>query len=201
MSRKDLGEAGEFEGAEEDVGEHRTVEAAGVGVAKGGVVAAEEGEAVGEEVLGTVGEGEGGTAFDDSLAEEMGEEAVPGDLAEADDDADFGEGGDLSGEVGGAVADLLRGGLVAGRGAADDGADPELAELEAVVAADGHGFGGEAEDEDAGVGVAEAGDGLGPVLLVAVGFAAVLANATAVVAEPGAAGAGDDGALELVENC
>ncbi len=227
-----LGEAGEFEGAEEDVGEHRTIEAAGVGVAEGGVVAAEEGEAVGEEVLGAVGEGEGGAAFDDSLPEEMGEVAVPGDLAEADDDADFGEGGDLGGEVGGAVADLLGRGLVAGRGAADDGADPELAELEAVVAADGHGFGGEAEfvedgvhevagavagegaagavgsvgawgeaeDEDAGVAVAEAGDGLGPVLLVAVGFAAVLADAAAVVAEPGAAGAGDDGVLELVEN-
>ena len=106
------------------MGEHGTVEAAGVGVAEGGVVAAEEGDAVGKEVLGGVGEGEGGAAFDDSLLEQMGEVAVPGDLTEADDDADSGQSGDFGGEMGGAVADFLRGGLVAGRGAADDGADP-----------------------------------------------------------------------------
>ena len=146
-----LGDSDEFHGAEKDVREHRTIEAAGVGVAEGGVVAAEQGEAVGEEVFGAVGEGEGGTTLDDSLLEEMGEVAVPGDLAEANDDADFGECSDLGSEVGGAVANLLRGGLVAGRSAADDGADPELAELEAVVAADGDGFAGEAEFVEDGV--------------------------------------------------
>ena len=196
------------------MGEHGTIEAASVGVAEGGVVAAEKGDAVGKEVLGGVGEGEGGTALDDSLLEEMGEVAIPGDFAEADDDANFGQGGDFGGEMGGAVADFLRGGLVAGRGAADDGADPELAELEAVVAMEGDGFageaelvedgvhevagavagegaagavgsvgtGGEAEDENAGVGIAEAGDGFGPVFLIAVGFSAGLADATAIVA-------------------
>ena len=50
-----------------------------------------------------------------------------------------------------AVADFLWGGFVAGRGAADDGADPEFAELEAVVAGDGFGFGGEAELVEDGV--------------------------------------------------
>ena len=131
--------------------EHRTIEAASVGVAEGGVVAAEQGEAVGEQVFGTVGEFEGGTTLDDSLPEEMGEVAVPGDLAEADDDSNFGERGDFVGEVGGAVAHLLWGRLVAGRGAADYRADPELAELEAVVAADGDGFGGEPELVEDGV--------------------------------------------------
>lgn len=227
-----LGDTDELHGTEKDVREHRTIETAGVGVAEGGVVTAEEGEAVGEEVLGAVGEGVGGAAFDDSLPEEMGEVAVPGDLAEADDDANFGERGDLCGEMGGAVANLLWSGLVAGRGAADDGTDPELAELEAVVAADGHGFGGEAElvedgvhevsgavagegatgaigsvgsggeaeDEDAGVAVAEAGDGLSPVFLVAVGFAAVLADAAAVVAQSGTASAGGNAVLQQLED-
>lgn len=146
-----LGDSEEFHGTEKDVREHRTIEATGVGVAEGGVVAAEQGKAVGEEIFSAVGEGEGGATLDDSLPEEMGEVAVPGDLAEADDDADFGECSDFIGEMRGAVADLLRGGLVAGRGAADDGADPELAELEAVVAADGDGFGGEAELVEDGI--------------------------------------------------
>ena len=226
------GGADELEGSEEDVGEHRAVEAAGVGVAQGGVVTGEEGDAVGEEVLGGVGEGEGGATLDDSLPQEIGEVAVPGDFAEADNDANFRERGDFGGEMGGAVADLLRRGLVAGRGAADDGADPELAELEAVVTMDGDGFageaelvqdgvhevagavagegaagaigsvgsGGETENEDAGVGVAEAGDRFGPVLLIAVGLSAGLADGLAVVAEPGAAIAGGDGLLHLIDD-
>jgi hypothetical protein len=77
--------------------------------------------------------------------QQVREVAVPGDLAEADDDADLGQRGDLGGQMRRAVADLLGGGLVAGRGAADDGADPGLAQLEAVVAGDGAGFAGEAE--------------------------------------------------------
>src|SRR5665213_2561199 len=45
-----LGDSDEFHGAEKDMREHRTIEAASVGVAEGGVVAAEQGEAVGEQV-------------------------------------------------------------------------------------------------------------------------------------------------------
>ena len=132
----------------------------------------------------------------------------------------------------GAIADLLRCGLVAGRSAADDGADPELAQLEAVVATNGDGLAGEAklvehrvhevagavagegaagavgsvgtgseaEHEDAGVGVAEAGNGFGPVFLVAVGLAARLANAADVVDKPRTARAGDDVFLHLIED-
>ena len=44
-----------------------------------------------------------------------------------------------------AVADLLRRGLVAGRGATNDRTDPDLAQLEAVVATDGGWFAGQAE--------------------------------------------------------
>ncbi len=161
----------------------------------------------------------------------MSEVAVPCDFAEADDDADFGEGGNLCRQVRRAVANLVRGGLVAGRSTADDGADPEFAKPEPIVTADGNGLAGqaefvengvhevtravasegtagavgsvgpwgEAENENAGVGISEAGNGFGPVLLIAVRLAGVLADATAVVDQPGAAGAGRDTVLELVE--
>jgi hypothetical protein len=109
------------------------------------VVAAEQNDAVGQAVLCAGGEGVGGAPLDDALAEQVGEIAVPGDLSQADDDAYPGQRGDLGGEVRGAVADLLRCGLVAGRGAADDRADPELAQPQAVVAGDGPGLGGLAQ--------------------------------------------------------
>jgi hypothetical protein len=138
-------EATQFQGAKEDAGEHGSIEAAGVGVAQRGMIAAEQGDVVGQLVLGSVAEGEGGATLDDTFVEEMRKVSVPGDLAEADDDADFGQRCDLCGEVGGTVADLLRRGFVAGRGAADDRANPDLAQFEAVVAADGGGFAGQAE--------------------------------------------------------
>jgi hypothetical protein len=227
-----LGETAEFEGTEEDAREHRTIEAASIGVAQRGVIAAEEGDVVGQRVLGPVGEGVGGAALDHGFVQQVGEVAIPGDLAEADDDADLGERCDLRGEVRRAVANLLRGGLVAGRGAADYGADPYLPQLETVVAADGGGFAGqtefvedgvheiagsvagkgtagavgsmgagsETEDEDAGVGIAEAGNGPGPVFLVAVGFAAGLADATDIGDEARTTGAVGDVLLDLTED-
>ena len=106
-----------------------------------------------------------------------------------------------------------------------------MAELEAIFAGDGAGFGGEAElvedriheiaravagegaagtvgtvgsggeaeDEDAGAGIAKAGDGAGPVGLVLVGASLGLADAAAVFAKTGAAFAGDDGLMDLLE--
>src|ERR1700761_2127199 len=127
-------EAGKLSGAEEDAGEHGAVEPSGQGVAQRGMVAGEQAEAVGELVLGAVGEGVGRAAGDDPGEYKLGEVAVPGDLAQADDDTDFGQRGELLREMRAAVADLLRGGLVAGRGAADDGGNPSLAQSQAVVA-------------------------------------------------------------------
>ena len=92
-----LAEAGEFAGSDKDAGEHDSVKAASVGVAQRWVVAAEELESAGEGVLGAMGEGVGGAASDLTAQQEVGEEAVPGDLAEADDDANPGEGFDLGG--------------------------------------------------------------------------------------------------------
>jgi hypothetical protein len=140
-----LGEATQFEGTEEYAGEHRSIEATGVGVAQGGVVAAEQSDLVGQEVLGSMAEGVGGAPFDDAFVKQMREVAVPGDLTQADDDADLGECGDLGRQVRRTVANLLRRGFVAGRGATDDRTDPDLAQLEAVVAAGGGWFTGQAE--------------------------------------------------------
>ena len=67
-----LAGADELHGTEKDVREHRAIEAAGVGVAEGGVVAAEKGEAVRKGILSPVTEGEGGAALDDALLEEVG---------------------------------------------------------------------------------------------------------------------------------
>jgi len=59
------------------------------------VVTAEEGDVVGEKIFCAVGEGVSGAAFDDAFVEQVGEIAIPRDFAEADDDADFAQGGDL----------------------------------------------------------------------------------------------------------
>lgn len=226
------GQASALQRAQEDAGEHRAVQAAGIRITERGVVAAEQRDAVGQLVLSGVAKGKGRAAFDDSLPEKVGEVAIPGDLAEADHDADFRQGGELGGEVRGAVANLLRGGLVAGRSAAHYRSYPKPTQFKAVVAADGYGLAGqaefvedrvhevagavsregtagavgsmgawgEAEHEDAGVGVAEAWDGFGPVLLVAIGLAAGFADASNVVDEPRTARAGDDAVLQLIED-
>jgi len=226
------GKATAFEGAEEDACEHRSIQPPGVGVAQRRMVAAEEGDVVGQKVLSCVAEGVGGAAFDDTFVEQMREVAVPGDLAEADDYADLRKRGNFGGEVRRAVADFLGCGLVAGRGAADDRANPDLPQLEAVVAADSGGFAGQAElvqdgihevagavackwpprtvgtvgtgreakDEDACIGITEAGHGLRPVFLIAVGFATRLADASNVGDQSRATGAVCDGLLELAEN-
>lgn len=144
-------QARQFAGADEDPGEHGAVEAAGVGVSQRGVIAGEQVDAVGHGVFGGMGEAEGGAGADDLRVEEVCEVAVEGDLAEADDDADTREGGELVREVLAAVADLFGGWLIAGRGAADDGGDPGIAEFQAIIAIDGALLGGETEFMEDGV--------------------------------------------------
>lgn len=115
------------------------------------MIGGEKVESVGQDVLGAVGEAVGGFAGDDAGVEQVGHVAIEGDLAEADDDADAGECLDLGGEVGGTVADLLRGGFVSGRRATDNGGDPGMAELEAVVAGGGGGLVGESHLMENGI--------------------------------------------------
>ncbi len=93
-------------------------------------------EAVWKQVLGSVGETILGFASDGAGLKQVGEVAVEGNLSEADHNADARQGFDFGGEVRSAVAEFLREGLVAGWGAADDGGDPGVTELEAIVAGD-----------------------------------------------------------------
>ena len=108
------------------------------------MVGREQMQAVGENVFGAVGEAVLRFAGDDSGFEQEGQVTVEGDLTQADDDADAREGLNFSGEVACAVADLLRVGLVSRRRAANDGGDPGMPELEAVVTGDGARLAGEA---------------------------------------------------------
>lgn len=139
------GKAGQFPCPEKDASEHGAVETSCVGVAQRWMVRGEQMQAVGQKIVSAMREAVLGFSCDDAGLEEKGEIAVEGDLSEADDDANARESLNLIGEMGAAVANLLGLGLVAGRGAADDGGDPGVAELEAVVAGDGARFSGEAE--------------------------------------------------------
>lgn len=102
-------------------------------------------QAVGEKILGTVGEAVLGFAGDDAGVEQVSQISVEGYFSKTHDDTNARQGLNFGGQMGGAVANLLGKGLVTGRGAADDGGDPGVAQLEAVVAGDGAGFAGEAE--------------------------------------------------------
>jgi hypothetical protein len=225
------GQSCQFAGAYEYAGKHWAVEPSGVGVAQRGVVAAKEAQTVGQDVFGAMCKAVVRFLLDDAGVEQVGEIAIPCDLAEADDDTDSREGVDFGGEMLRAVTDLLREGFVAGWGAADDGGDPGVTEFKTVVAGDSERFGGETEivehrvhevsgtvagegtagavgtvgagseskNQDTGTWISKAGDGASPVGLVLVGAAAGLADPTAVVAQPRATLAGDDGVVNLLE--
>ena len=119
------------------------------------MIGAEQGDAVGwsarQVVFGSVSEGVEAAARDDAGGEEVGEVAVPGDLAQADNDAETWEGGDFGSKMGTAVAELVGLGFICGRGAADHGRDVSMAQLKAVFAVRGEGLGGEAEGVQDGV--------------------------------------------------
>src|SRR5271157_5473322 len=132
----------ELAGAAEDGKKHGAGELAGVGVLQGWMIAGDEGERAGQCVLGGVAEDEAGAGRDLAGAELVAEEAVKGDLAQADDDAQVVEQAEFLVEPGRAITQLLGSGFVGRRGAMSDGGDPEAAEFHAVVAGDGPGLRG-----------------------------------------------------------
>lgn len=109
------------------------------------MVASQQVQPAGQHILCSMDKAVSRFARDDAGIQKVGEVAVKGDFAEAYYDFDARENLDLAGEMLGAVADLLRKGFVAGRGASNDGGDPDVAEFEAVVARDSFGFIGETE--------------------------------------------------------
>jgi len=84
-------------------------------------------------------------AVDDAGLQKKGHVPIESDLSEAHHDAHAREGLDLLGEMGAAVANLLRERLITGWGAADDGSYPRVTELEAVVTSDSAGLAGKSE--------------------------------------------------------
>src|SRR5260370_377502 len=128
------GEAGQLSGSEEYSRKHGAVQAPSIGVAQGWVVAGEKMQSVGKDVLSAVSEPIGRLLLDNTSLQQMGQVTVEGDLPKTDDDTDSREGLNLLREVSGTVANLLRGGFVAGWSATDDRGDPGVAKLEAVVA-------------------------------------------------------------------
>jgi len=115
------------------------------------MIAGKKMHSIGEGVFGAVGEAVAGFAGDDASVEKIGEVAVEGNLAQADDDANLGECLDLAGEEGSAVAYLLRKRFVLRRRATDDGGYPGLVELEAVVAGNAGGLVGKTHVMEYGI--------------------------------------------------
>lgn len=144
-------EASQFPCPQQDLGEHGAVQTASVGVAERRMVGSEEPQTVGQGVFGAMSEAVLGLSRNDTCVQEVCKVAVEGDLTQADDDADAWQGLNLTSQVRGAVAYLLRGGFVSRRCAADDRGDPGVAELEAVVAADGGGLAGQADVVENGI--------------------------------------------------
>ena len=195
------------------------------------MVTGEEPAVARDRVFDGVAEDERTAAVELAGAEEMGDDAIEGDFAETEDDAETSEGGDFLIEVRGAGGDLRGEGFVAGGSAADDGGDPGIGDGEAVAAVRGAGLrgesgaveerveeiagtvagegaagavgsvsaGGEADEEDAGGGIAEGGNGLAPVLGVAVHAALVLGDSDRMGAQARAEFARDDAGVEGVE--
>lgn len=108
------------------------------------MIAAKQMHPIRQPIANSVREAIRGLALDDTLRDEVGEVAVKGNLSQADNDAKACELAKLSSEVRGAVANLLRSGLVAWRRTADDGGDPRIAKAEAVIARYALGLTGEA---------------------------------------------------------
>jgi hypothetical protein len=188
-------------------------------------------QTVGEKILGSVGEVVFRFASDDSGMQEVRKIGVEGDLSEACDNANARQSLNLCGQMGGAVADLLRKGFIAGRCATDHGRDPGMPKFETVVEGNGAWFageaqvmqdwiheiagsvagkraacairsvgaGGQAEDKNSGSWVAKSGNGASPIGLVLVGAPLGFSDASTVFAQAGAALAGDDGFVNLLE--
>ena len=109
------------------------------------MVAGKQVDTVRQAVFGCVGEAVWGFSRDYAGVQQMASTTVEGYFPETHDDFDAWQCGDLCSEVLATVTNLLRERFVSGRGAADDGADPCMAKLEAIVASDGSGLAGEAE--------------------------------------------------------
>ena len=98
------------------------------------MIAGEYPKAIGQMVLESVSEAVAGARGEDSAAQRPGQQAVEGDAAEADHDAEVFEQAHFLVQPGRAVAELFGSGLIARRSAARHRGDPQIAEAHAIVA-------------------------------------------------------------------
>ncbi len=99
---------------------HGAIKPPGAGITQGWMVATQQMFSVRQNFVGSMSEVKGRFALDDSLRKQIGHVSVEGDLSQADDDLQGSEVADLCGEMGCAIPDLLRCGLITRRGASDD---------------------------------------------------------------------------------
>lgn len=119
--------------AQENRFHHRAGQQACVRVLLGGVVRREKGVAIGQCVFGSMPENEAFAVWNDLVSDQVCNVSIERHLPHADDDAQMAEQRNLFVEERRAIANLGWQGLVAGRCAANDGSDPEIAELHAVI--------------------------------------------------------------------
>ena len=90
-------------------------------------------DSIRQQILGPMREPVEGSTLDDALREQVRKISVECNLPETDDNADLGELFHLGREMCAAVANLLRGRLIAWRGAANYGCNPCFAETKPIV--------------------------------------------------------------------
>ncbi len=130
---------------------HRPGEAARIGVSQRRMIARQQMQAIGQDILGSMRKDILGFALDDTGVQQVRKIAVEGDLAEANNDANAREGSDLRREMAGTVANLLRKRLISGWGASNYRGDPGMAKLEAIISRDGAVFRSQTEIVEDGI--------------------------------------------------
>lgn len=137
--------AGQLPRSKKDLDEHGSIQPTGVGISERGMIRGQQVQSVGKQIMRTMRKLVLGFTSYDTGVQQMREVAVEGDLSQTHNNANAWQSGDLGGKMFGAVANLLRLGLVSGRRATDDRGYPGVAQLEAVVACDGAWFASQAE--------------------------------------------------------
>jgi len=106
---------------------------AGVGVLKGGMIAGDDGQAIGQREFGAVAERQSGARGQCIDTPQMREQSVKSDPPQTDHDAEIFEQAQFLVKQGSAIAKLFERRLIPRGCAAGDGTDPQAGESHAVV--------------------------------------------------------------------
>jgi len=123
------GKTGQFPCPQKYLRKHRAVQTARIRVAQRWVIGREKVQAIGKNVVSTVSEPVSRFTRNYTGVQKIGQISIESHLSETDDDADTGQGLDLSGKMGSAVANLLGQRFVARWRAANDRSNPGVTEF------------------------------------------------------------------------